>query len=142
MKSSLELKKLYESAEFNSVNIYKGNDLGSTYKEGGATFKVWAPVADKISVNIYEKGTPEEEGDQLIATKTIFFKSSSRVLFAPYALQFTLRLQTLPLSQLPPTYHAPRFLWNIPQPRSFYFSSVSLDAKSIFCAKKSPNAKR
>ena len=71
MKSSLELKKLYESAEFNSVNIYKGNDLGSTYKEGGATFKVWAPVADKISVNIYEKGTPEEEGDKLIATKTM-----------------------------------------------------------------------
>ena len=71
MKSSLELKKLYESAEFNSENIYKGNDLGSTYKEGGATFKVWAPVADKISVNIYEKGTPEEEGDKLIATKTM-----------------------------------------------------------------------
>ena len=71
MKSSLELKKLYESAEFINENIYEGNDLGATYKEGGAVFKVWAPVADKISVNIYEKGTPKEEGDKLIATKAM-----------------------------------------------------------------------
>ena len=71
MKSSLELKKLYESAEFINENVYEGNDLGATYKEGGAVFKVWAPVADKISVNIYEKGTPKEEGDKLIATKAM-----------------------------------------------------------------------
>ena len=71
MKSSLELKKLYESAEFKNANIYEGNDLGSTYKDGSATFKVWAPVADKISVNIYEKGTPSEDGDKLIATKAL-----------------------------------------------------------------------
>ena len=71
MKSSLELKKLYESAEFINENIYEGNDLGATYKEGGAVFKVWAPVADNISLNIYEKGTPKEEGDKLIATKAM-----------------------------------------------------------------------
>lgn len=69
MKSSLELKKLYESAEFKSQHIYDGNDLGATYKDGNAIFKVWAPIADKISVNIYEKGTPKEEGDKLLATK-------------------------------------------------------------------------
>ena len=71
MKSSLELKKLYESAEFKSQFIYDGNDLGATYKDGSAVFKVWAPVADKISVNIYEKGTPKEEGDKLLATKAM-----------------------------------------------------------------------
>ena len=71
MKSSLELKKLYESAEFKNENIYEGNDLGATYKDGSAIFKVWAPVADKISVNIYEKGTPKEDGDKLIATRAL-----------------------------------------------------------------------
>ena len=50
MKSSLELKKLYESAEFKKQNIYEGNDLGATYNGASTTFKVWAPVADKISV--------------------------------------------------------------------------------------------
>lgn len=69
MKTSLELKKLYESAEFKSQSVYDGNDLGATYKDGNATFKVWAPIADKISVNVYEKGTPTEEGDKLLATK-------------------------------------------------------------------------
>ena len=71
MKSSLELKKLYESAEFKKQNIYEGNDLGATYNGASTTFKVWAPVADKISVCIYEKGTSEEEGDKLIATKAM-----------------------------------------------------------------------
>ena len=71
MKSSLELKQLYESAEFKSQSVYDGNDLGATYKDGSAVFKVWAPVADKISVNIYEKGTPKEDGDKLLATKTM-----------------------------------------------------------------------
>ena len=71
MKTSLELKKLYESAEFKSQSVYEGSDLGATYKDGNAVFKVWAPVADKISVNIYEKGTPSEDGDKLIATKAL-----------------------------------------------------------------------
>ena len=71
MKSSLELKKLYESEEFKNENIYEGNDLGATYKDGSAIFKVWAPIADKISVNLYEKGTPSEDGDKLIATKAL-----------------------------------------------------------------------
>lgn len=66
MKNSLELIKMYESPEFIESCVYDGNDLGASYSSTATTFKVWAPVADKVSVCIYEKGSPEEDGDKLI----------------------------------------------------------------------------
>lgn len=66
MKSSLNLKKMYDSSEFIKECIYDGSDLGATYGIEGTIFKVWAPVADKVTLNIYEKGSAEETGDKLL----------------------------------------------------------------------------
>ena len=66
MNEALKLKKLYESEEFISNGTYEGNDLGATYSKDATVFKVWAPVADKVKVCIYEKGTPTEDDDKLI----------------------------------------------------------------------------
>lgn len=34
---------------------YDGDDLGATYRTGGAELKLWAPLADKVSVQVYDK---------------------------------------------------------------------------------------
>lgn len=47
---------------------YNGNDLGATYSKNSTTFKVWAPTADEVSVDIYDKGS-EQEGSKSIMTK-------------------------------------------------------------------------
>jgi pullulanase len=34
---------------------YEGDDLGATYSGGGVTLKIWAPLASKVVVNLYDK---------------------------------------------------------------------------------------
>ena len=45
---------------------YKGN-LGATYEKNKTTFKVWSPLATNVNLCIYNKGTDEEEGAQMIS---------------------------------------------------------------------------
>ena len=63
---SLRLKRLYESAYFIDEQTYEGKDLGVTYGRDKTTFKVWAPIAKEVSLNLYSKGTSAEDGDKLL----------------------------------------------------------------------------
>ncbi len=54
---------LYDTARFKQYYEYKGNDLGATYSPTGTTFKVWAPTAARLRVNLYYSGTPEDLTD-------------------------------------------------------------------------------
>ncbi len=47
---------------------YDGNDLGAVYKKSGTTFKVWAPIAERVAVKLYATGSSDEEGAQEIST--------------------------------------------------------------------------
>ena len=47
----------YSSDEFESRYTYTGNDLGATWTSSKTTFKVWAPTASKVQVNLYKSGT-------------------------------------------------------------------------------------
>ena len=47
---------------------YNGNDLGANYTPNSTTFKVWAPTADKVTLDLYDKGS-EAEGSKSIKTK-------------------------------------------------------------------------
>ncbi len=47
---------------------YNGNDLGATYTPNSTTFKVWAPTADEVTLDLYEKGS-EAEGSKSFKTK-------------------------------------------------------------------------
>lgn len=40
---------------------YNGNDLGATYSKESTTFKVWAPTATKIKLNLFNTGSDDEE---------------------------------------------------------------------------------
>ena len=47
---------IYSTEEFEEEYTYDGNDLGATWTKDATTFKVWAPTADAVSVNLYEEG--------------------------------------------------------------------------------------
>ncbi len=54
---SLTTPNVYGLDEFEAAYTYTGDDLGLTYTESASTFKVWAPTADSVKVNLYESGT-------------------------------------------------------------------------------------
>ena len=54
--------KLYNDASFNRYYTYSGEDLGVTWTQDKTTFKVWAPTAGAVILNIYNKGTPKKTG--------------------------------------------------------------------------------
>ena len=56
MKTALEWKKYYSTAEFKENYIYGGNDLGADCTDAGAYFKLWSPAADSVTLNLYSEG--------------------------------------------------------------------------------------
>ncbi len=46
-----------KTTDFDGLEAYSGDDLGVTYSPEATTFKVWAPTAEAVRVNIYEKGS-------------------------------------------------------------------------------------
>ncbi len=48
---------MYSTSAFEDEYNYDGDDLGSTWSKDSTTFKVWAPTADSVKVNLYESGT-------------------------------------------------------------------------------------
>ena len=52
---------LYSSAEFEAQYTYEGSDLGATWSAESTTFRVWAPTADSVWVNLYQSGTASTE---------------------------------------------------------------------------------
>ena len=53
---------LFDSEEFHDAFYYDGDDLGFTYSKDNTSFRVWAPTASKVILNLYEAGS----GDNLI----------------------------------------------------------------------------
>lgn len=54
-------KDIFTSPEFVQNFVYEGKDLGCQYEKNTATFKLWAPTADKVILQIFESGDPECE---------------------------------------------------------------------------------
>ena len=52
-------RDLYSSAEFEAQYTYEGDDLGAVWSPTSTTFRLWAPTASYVAVNIYETGGPE-----------------------------------------------------------------------------------
>ena len=58
----------YSTAEFEEEYTYEGNDLGAQWTEEETTFKVWAPTAKQVSVNLYKEGSNNGTPDDLLNT--------------------------------------------------------------------------
>ncbi len=72
-KNSAGASNSYTQASQNIDNQYgyDGTDLGATYTKSATTFKVWAPTATSVSVNLYKTGTDNESGAGKITTQSL-----------------------------------------------------------------------
>lgn len=52
---------IYSTKEFEEQYTYEGNDLGATWTKEKTSFRVWAPTAESVKVNLYASGTAEAE---------------------------------------------------------------------------------
>ena len=52
---------LYSSQAFEEKYTYQGCDLGAQWSPGKTQFRVWAPTADEVFVNLYRSGTPDAD---------------------------------------------------------------------------------
>ncbi|MCH5172468.1 MAG: type I pullulanase [Erysipelotrichales bacterium] len=59
---SVDKSKLYDFPQFYENFTYYGDDLGVTFSNDhkNTTFKLWAPLATKVVLNLYTTGTPKE----------------------------------------------------------------------------------
>jgi len=51
----------YSTEAFESQYTYSGNDLGAKWNKDETVFRVWAPTAEKVLVNLYKSGDPDAE---------------------------------------------------------------------------------
>ena len=52
------LTKIYSSEDFETMYTYTGDDLGANWSKEKTVFRLWAPTATSVKVNLYETGTP------------------------------------------------------------------------------------
>lgn len=62
---------IYDSEEFETAFTYAGDDLGAVVSTNLTSFRVWAPVASEVTLNLYSTGTPESLGGTDVPTQTI-----------------------------------------------------------------------
>ena len=51
------MPNIYSTDAFEAENTYAGDDLGATWSSEKTAFRVWAPTAGAVKVNLYESGT-------------------------------------------------------------------------------------
>lgn len=67
------------SQQLDDTYGYDGNDLGATYSPEGTTFKVWAPTAQDMKLNLYTTGSDSEEGAEKISTTKMNYDDKSGI---------------------------------------------------------------
>lgn len=53
------MPNIYSTEKFEKEYTYTGNDLGAVWTKEKTVFKVWAPTAETVKVNLYKEGTPD-----------------------------------------------------------------------------------
>ena len=53
----IQLPNVYSTKTFEEAYTYEGNDLGANWTKDATTFRVWAPTATAVKVNLYTSGT-------------------------------------------------------------------------------------
>ncbi len=51
------MNKHYSSTEFEAKFTYSGHDLGATWSKEATFFRLWAPTAESVVINLYAGGT-------------------------------------------------------------------------------------
>ena len=58
--------EVFDSEAFNEKYAYDGDDLGATLTADGTVFKLWAPTAESVMLNLYSEGAGGEAYQQPI----------------------------------------------------------------------------
>ena len=69
-KKTVVPTSVFDTREFIDNYTYDGDDLGSVIKGDSTTFKVWAPTASKVVLDLYEEGHIGEAYKNVEMTRT------------------------------------------------------------------------
>ena len=61
----------YSTETFESQYTYEGDDLGATWTKDATSFRLWAPTASKVLVNLYTAGNDGEKLDSVEMTQDV-----------------------------------------------------------------------
>lgn len=56
----IEFNQYYSTKEFEEANTYQGDDLGAVWTREETRFRVWAPTAETVILNLYRTGDRED----------------------------------------------------------------------------------
>jgi len=56
----VKMPNVYSTAAFEAEFTYEGDDLGAVWTAEKTAFRLWAPTADSVTINLYEGGTAGE----------------------------------------------------------------------------------
>jgi len=62
MPCEVTVPNVYSTEAFEAEYTYTGDDLGAAWSPERTTFRVWAPTASAVSVNLYATGSDDEQG--------------------------------------------------------------------------------
>ncbi len=65
----LEYYNSFSNKEFEEANNYQGNDLGAVWTKEETRFRVWAPTATQVLVNLYRTGEQEDLSQRIMMVK-------------------------------------------------------------------------
>ncbi len=77
---SVSLTKLYDTTDFEDEFTYDG-DLGVIQDGNEITFRLWAPLAESVALNIYEQGHPNynDEGEASVDLTPVTVETMARI---------------------------------------------------------------
>ena len=52
------MPEFYSTPDFEAAFTYHGNDLGAVWSADKTTFRLWAPTADAVTINLFRSGDP------------------------------------------------------------------------------------
>jgi pullulanase len=61
--------KVFSTKEFEEAYYYEGDDLGAVWSKDKTTFRLWAPTASDVVLNLYEAGTGINQIESIPMTK-------------------------------------------------------------------------
>ncbi len=67
MKDEFKTTQINSTESFTTLFTYTGNDLGASYSKKKTSFRLWAPTANNVLLNLYEQGS----GDNLSQSVTM-----------------------------------------------------------------------
>ncbi len=78
---------IFDSTEFKEQYLYDGDDLGANVESNVTTFKVWAPTASKVVLNLFNdgaSGSAYKQVDMTLGEKGVWAYSEGASLYGKY----------------------------------------------------------